>query len=173
MPSSLARTTSGTVVMFMTSAPHDWKSLLSARLENLGPSMVMAVPLGEIDRPSSLPASYRQAAVSLQKLGCMGIWHTLPNLGVVSSCNETSFLQTASCDFFKLRCFFKCSKPSPVYGKFVFVCESGRWMSPRWQNVPEAYLPCKMKVKSSLLNHSGKIDSYCYSAVVNILLEMT
>jgi len=38
--------TSGTEVMLIIEAPSDWNHLLSALLENLGPSTVMLVPVG-------------------------------------------------------------------------------------------------------------------------------
>ncbi len=45
LPNSFAKTTSGTVVMLITSHFQDRNKLLSALVENLGPSMVTTVPL--------------------------------------------------------------------------------------------------------------------------------
>ena len=74
----IAKPTSGTVVMLMTSHPHDRNALLSARLENLGPSMVTIVPLSCTPRPSSLQAPTRTSLVRSQNAGHIGMWQTVP-----------------------------------------------------------------------------------------------
>lgn len=51
--------TSGTVVMLMQCAPQEFHSLLSAREEKRGPSIVNMVPFSWQDIPSSLAQLYK------------------------------------------------------------------------------------------------------------------
>ena len=74
----------------MTSQFHDLNNKLSALVENLGPSIVTTVPLGDHMGCSlscsdvfsiSFAAWDNTFDVSLQNVGCIGMWQTVPKLG--------------------------------------------------------------------------------------------
>ena len=74
----------------MTSQFHDLNNKLSALVENLGPSIVTTVPLGDhigcclscSDVFSISSAAWDNTfEVSLQNVGCIGMWQTVPKLG--------------------------------------------------------------------------------------------
>ena len=84
----------------MTSQFHDLNNKLSALVENLGPSIVTTVPLGDhMGRSFSCSdvVSISSAAwdntfdVSLQNVGCIGMWQTVPKLGPLKIYIEMPF----------------------------------------------------------------------------------